>query len=155
MYGLLSQQVRRTLGAPLAPNTVRMASVLRSYASVMKYTKEHEWLRIEDDQATIGITDYAQNSLGDLVYIEMPEVGATFEQSDDMGVVESVKAASDVYAPISGVILEVNEKAAATPSIINKEAETNGWLVKMKITEPNQLTALLDAETYASFCKED
>eukprot|EP01134_Creolimax_fragrantissima_P001752 CFRG1752T1 len=154
MSGLLSMHVRRSLTAPLS-SSFRLTSVFRSYASVMKYTKEHEWLNIDGDEATIGITDYAQNSLGDLVFVELPEVGSSFEQAVEMGVVESVKAASDVYAPVSGDIIAVNENAVKTPSVINKEPETNGWLVKMKLSNMDELSELLDEPTYAAFCKED
>ncbi|MEH6726701.1 MAG: glycine cleavage system protein GcvH, partial [Hyphomicrobiales bacterium] len=101
--------------------------------STTYYTDEHEWLRVEGDVATVGITNYAQEQLGDLVFVDLPTVGTTMEQGDDVVVVESVKAASDVYAPASGEVLEVNEALANEPALVNSDAEEAGWLYKMKL----------------------
>jgi len=113
----------------------------------LKYTKDHEWLSIEGDIATVGITDYAQESLGDLVFVELPKVGAKFEGGKDMVIVESCKAASDVYAPVAGEVVEINDNVVNTPDTINTDPYANGWLVKLKIS-PADVANLLDAEAY-------
>lgn len=113
----------------------------------LKYTKDHEWLKIEGDKAYMGITDYAQHALGSLVYVELPEVEETFGEGDTLGVVESVKAASDIYMPISGEILEVNEAVVDDPGLINTDA-FGSWMVAIKITDPSELDNLLDAAAY-------
>ena len=115
--------------------------------SGLKYTKDHEWLKIEGDKAYMGITDYAQHALGSLVYVELPEVEETFGEGDTLGVVESVKAASDIYMPISGEILEINEAVVDDPGLINADAFGN-WMVVIKITDPSELDSLLDAAAY-------
>ena len=112
------------------------------------YTEEHEWLVVDGDVATVGITNHAQEQLGDLVFVDLPDVGADVEQGDDAAVVESVKAASDVYAPASGEIIEVNETLSADAAIVNASAETDGWLYKMKLSNPSELEALMDADAY-------
>ncbi len=113
----------------------------------LKYTKDHEWLKIEGNKAYMGITDYAQHALGSLVYVELPEVEETFSEGDTLGVVESVKAASDIYMPISGEILEINEAVVDDPGLINTDAFGN-WMVAIKITNPSELDDLLDAAAY-------
>lgn len=122
----------------------------------LMYTREHEWLRREDDgSVTVGITDHAQAALGDLVYVELPEVGQDVETGGDMAVVESVKAASDVYAPIAGEIIEVNEALADTPELVNQDAYGDGWLVRIKPAESNYADALLDADAYGATLEEN
>lgn len=111
----------------------------------LKYTKEHEWVLTEGETATIGITDFAQESLGDLVYVELPEIGASFEKGADMVIVESCKAASDVYAPVSGEVIEVNQAVVDSPEIINQDSYGN-WLVKLKVSASND--ELLNAAEY-------
>lgn len=113
----------------------------------LKYTKDHEWVSVDGDIATVGITDHAQEALGDLVYVELPEVGATFDQGADMVIVESCKAASDVYAPITGEVTEVNSSASDNPESVNADAYGN-WLVKLKVSDSSQLAGLLDATAY-------
>ena len=112
------------------------------------FTDEHEWLAVDGDVATVGITNHAQEQLGDLVFIELPDVGKSLEQGDDCAVVESVKAASDVYAPASGEITEVNEALGADAAIVNASAESDGWLYKMKLSNPDELEKLMDADAY-------
>jgi len=112
------------------------------------YTDEHEWLRVEDGVATVGITNHAQEQLGDLVFVELPEVGASLEQGDDAAVVESVKAASDVYAPASGEVTEVNGALDGDPAKVNSSAEGDGWLYKLKLTEEDELEKLMDEVAY-------
>lgn len=116
------------------------------------YTKEHEWLRVEGDTATVGITDFAQGQLGDIVFVEVPEAGRTVEQGGDAAVVESVKAASDVYAPVSGEVIEGNAALADTPDLVNSDPEGEGWFFRLRLTDLSQLDELMDAEAYRSFC---
>ncbi len=116
------------------------------------YTKEHEWLKIEGSSATIGITDYAQSSLGDIVYVELPKPGATLERSKPMGVVESVKAVSDIYSPAAGTVAEINSSVEDDPAKVNADPFGDGWLVKMTLQDPQAAAqGLLDAQAYADF----
>lgn len=116
--------------------------------STVYYTEEHEWLRVDGDVATVGITNHAQEQLGDLVFVDLPTIGNSVEQGDDVVVVESVKAASDVYAPASGEIVEVNESLGADASLVNSGAEGDGWLYKMKLSKPDELEELMDKAAY-------
>jgi glycine cleavage system H protein len=120
--------------------------------SDLRYTKEHEWVRIEGDTVTVGITPYAQEQLGDVVYVELPEIGRKVEQGKEMAVVESVKAASEVYAPISGEVIEVNSLLSDAPATVNEDAQGKGWFVKLKIADSKQLASLLDAAAYQALC---
>ncbi len=114
------------------------------------YTKDHEWVRIHaDGTATVGITDYAQESLGDITFVEFPEVGASFEIGDTFGVVESVKAASDLYMPLGGEIVEINEEVDAAPELVNQEAFTQGWLLKLRLSDDSQVADLMTPEAYS------
>jgi len=115
------------------------------------YTDEHEWIDVEGDVATVGITDYAQGQLGDIVFVELPEVGAMIEQGKDAAVVESVKAASDVYAPITGEITEVNPALEEDPALVNSAPEDGGWFFKMTIADPGELDKLMDEDGYKAF----
>ena len=112
------------------------------------YTKEHEWVKLDGTTATVGITDYAQSSLGDIVYVELPKPGASLEQFAQMGVIESVKAVSDIYAPVGGTIVEINGDAENDPAKVNSEPYTGGWLVKIKLADASQAKNLLDAAGY-------
>jgi len=114
------------------------------------YTSDHEWLRIEGDVATIGVTDYAQSQLGDVVFVELPKVGRSLKKAEAAAVVESVKAASDVYAPISGEVLEINEALAADPALVNGSANDKAWFFKMKIADKGELAGLMDETAYAA-----
>jgi glycine cleavage system H protein len=116
---------------------------------MLKYTKDHEWLRIDGDIATVGITPYAQEKLGDLVFVELPKVGAKLDKGAVAATVESVKAASEVYAPVGGEVVEVNEKLASEPGLVNAEATGNGWMFKIKVSTPSEIDALLDEEAYS------
>jgi glycine cleavage system H protein len=113
------------------------------------FTPDHEWLRIEGDIATIGVTDYAQSQLGDVVFVELPKVGRNLKKAEAAAVVESVKAASDVYAPISGQVIEVNEALAAEPALINSDAAGKAWFFKLKISDKKELDGLMDEAAYA------
>ena len=117
----------------------------------VKYTEDHEWLKTEGGIATVGITVHAQEALGDVVFVELPEVGTTFAQKDTAGVVESVKAAADVYMPVSGEVVEVNEALRDDPSLANTDPLGAGWFFKVKLSEPAQLDALMDETSYSTF----
>lgn len=119
--------------------------------SDVRYTKEHEWVRLDGDLATVGISDYAQQQLGDVVFVELPEVGRQVSQGGSMAVVESVKAASDVYAPISGEVVEANSALEGDPAIVNRSAEDQGWFCRLRISDQSQLTKLMDAEAYKAY----
>ncbi|MCB2054829.1 MAG: glycine cleavage system protein GcvH [Geminicoccaceae bacterium] len=112
------------------------------------YTPEHEWVAVEGDRATIGITDHAQEQLGDVVFVELPEVGKKVSKGDDCAVVESVKAASDVFAPISGEVVEANEALADSPGMVNEDAEKGAWFYKLRIGNPAELEELMDRDAY-------
>ncbi len=116
------------------------------------YSKEHEWVRVEGDTATVGITDFAQGQLGDIVFVEVPEAGRQVAQGGDAAVVESVKAASDVYAPVTGEVTEGNTALADTPELVNSDPEGEGWFFKLKLADPSQLDGLMDAAAYKAFC---
>ena len=116
------------------------------------YTKEHEWVRVEGDTATVGITDFAQGQLGDVVFVELPEAGKQVEQGGEAAVVESVKAASDVYAPVSGEVVEANQALVDDSSLVNSDPEGEGWFFRVRLSDPSQLDGLMDADAYKSFC---
>lgn len=117
------------------------------------YTKDHEWIRVEGDTGTVGITSYAAGQLGDVVYVELPEPGAKFARGDDFAVVESVKAASDVYAPVSGSVVEVNGTLADAPEQVGEAAESEAWFVKVKLSDAGELSGLMDLAAYTAFCE--
>jgi len=119
--------------------------------SDMKFTEDHEWVRVDGNSATIGITDYAQEQLGDIVFVDLPETGATIAQGDDVAVVESVKAASDIHAPLSGEVAEINEALDAEPSLANEDPEGDGWFFKLTLGSPDELDDLMDADAYKAF----
>lgn len=123
-----------------------------NFPAELKYTEEHEWIRIEGDEAYIGITDFAQSELGDIVYVEVETVGDTVKAGDIFGTIEAVKTTSDLFMPVSGKVLEVNSKITSdgddSPELVNTDPYGDGWIVKIKITDPAQLAGLMDAETY-------
>jgi len=121
----------------------------------LRYTEEHEWVLIEDDIATIGISDFAQDQLGDVVFVELPDVGDELEVGKTFGVVESVKAVSDVYAPLSGEVVEVNDDLPDEPEIINNSPYEDGWMVKIRISHPEEVDELMDASDYQDFIEKD
>ncbi len=122
--------------------------------SELKYSKDHEWVLVEGDIATIGISDFAQESMGDVVFVELPEVGSVVAAGDPIGVVESVKAVSDIYSPVSGEIMEVNEALPDTPDDVNNSPYDQGWLVKVKLEDASELDAMMDADAYSVFVAE-
>ncbi len=114
-----------------------------------KYTQEHEWVQVEGDVATIGVTDYAANELGDVVFVELPEVDAEFNQGDTVGTIESVKAVADMFLPVSGEIVEINEAVVDSPELVNSSPMDDGWLIKVKLSEATQMDELMDAAAYS------
>ncbi len=119
----------------------------------LRYSDSHEWVKVDGDIATIGISDYAQHALGDIVYVDMPEVGDEVTAGEDFGAVESVKAASDLISPVSGEVVEVNEALEDEPELVNKDAFEN-WIIKVRLSDPGEVDALLDAAAYAKLCEE-
>ena len=115
----------------------------------LKYSKEHEWVTTDDSVATIGITDHAQGQLGEIVYIELPAVGEKISKDDPFGVIESVKAVSDIYAPVSGTVVEINEDLPESPEVVNEDPYGDGWLIKVKMSDATDLEDLMDSEEYA------
>ena len=121
----------------------------------LSYTKDHEWVRVKGDQATVGITDHAQDQLGDVVYVELPKVGDKFEASEPFGSVESVKAVSEIYMPVSGTVVEVNESLNDSPEQVNDDPYGEGWMIRIKIDNPAQVDALLTSIEYEDYVKEE
>jgi glycine cleavage system H protein len=124
------------------------------YPGDYRYTKEHEWIQVSGNTGTIGITDYAQHELGDVVFVEMPAAGAKITAGQVFGTVESVKAVSDIYAPVSGEVTEGNAALSATPEILNSDPHGAGWLVKIKLADPAEISGLMDAAAYQAFISE-
>ncbi len=120
----------------------------------LRYTKEHEWVRTEGDLATVGITDYAAEQLGDIVFVELPEVGRTVTQFAPIGVIESVKAVSDLFAPLGGEVVETNAELATAPELLNSEAFGGGWILRIRMADPTQIDGLLDAAAYDALISE-
>jgi glycine cleavage system H protein len=145
----------RTAGKmPALRNRARSYTQIMSYPTDRKYTKEHEWIQVDGVAATVGITDYAQESLGDIVFVELPKVGAELAAGKTFGSVESVKAVSDLYAPASGTVTAVNPDLATSPEKVNKDAH-GSWMLKLTLKTPGELSGLLSAEDYEKFVKEE
>ena len=121
------------------------------YPDNFRYTKEHEWVSVEGDIGTIGITDHAQHELGDIVYVELPKVGSTAEQSKVIGSVESVKAVSDIYSPVSGEVVETNEKLTEKPELLNESPHSDAWLYRVRLSAPDELQKLMSTADYQSY----
>jgi len=124
------------------------------YPSDFRYTKEHEWIKVTGDTGTVGITDYAQHELGDVVFVELPKVGAKFNASQSFGTVESVKAVSEIYSPVSGEVVETNTALADAPETINKDPHGAAWMIKIRLTNPKELSNLMDAAAYQAYIDE-
>jgi glycine cleavage system H protein len=125
------------------------------YPAELRYTKQHEWVRASGGTGIVGITDYAQKELGDIVYVDLPRVGATVEQGKVMGSVESVKAVSDIYAPVSGEVLEINDALATAPEKLNESPHADGWLIKIRLSASDELVGLLSATDYEKYVAEE
>ena len=124
------------------------------YPEDLRYTTEHEWVRVEDDIAVLGVTDFAQKELGDVVFVELPQVGHVYDAGDEIGSIESVKAVAEVFTPIAGEIVEVNEALADDPELINEDPHVDGWLVKVRYSASSDLDSLMDAEAYGEFVQQ-
>ena len=122
--------------------------------STFRFTRDHEWVRLDGDLAIVGITDYAQSQLGDVVYVELPEIGHRVAKGTEAAVVESVKAASEVYAPVSGEVAEINEALTADPAKVNADPMGEGWFIKLRLDDPKELDSLMDEEGYKHFIEE-
>lgn len=125
------------------------------YDSSCRYQESHEWIRIEGDEALIGISDYAQSELNDVVYVELPEVGDALEKGEEFGTVESVKAASELYMPVSGEVIATNKDLEDTPELVNQDPFGAGWMMRIRVIAPEEAEDLLDAAAYQSFCEQD
>ncbi|GLT67398.1 hypothetical protein SLA2020_397120 [Shorea laevis] len=149
----------RALWASRAASYLRISVFHRGFSTVLKdlkYSDSHEWVKVDGNSATIGITDHAQDHLGDVVYVELPEVGASVTQGDGFGAVESVKATSDVNSPVSGKVVEVNEELNNSPILVNSSPYEKGWIIKVEVKDTKELKNLMDSEEYTKFCdKED
>lgn len=129
---------------------------MSTYPDNLKYATSHEWVRVDDDGiATVGISDHAQDALGDIVFVELPEVGSTVNAKDEVAVVESVKAASDIYSPLSGEIIQINEELVDAPETVNAVPYDNGWFYKVKMSDEMELEELLDSEAYSDLCEDE
>lgn len=124
------------------------------YPSEHRYTRDHEWVRVEDDVCVVGITDFAQKELGEVVYVELPEIGHMFDAHDEMGTIESVKAVAEVYTPVAGEVIEINDNLKDDPAAINDDPHGDGWLVKLKYSASTDFEDLMDAEEYEAFLQE-
>ena len=122
--------------------------------STFRFTRDHEWVRLDGDLAIVGITDYAQSQLGDVVYVELPEIGHRVEKGKEAAVVESVKAASEVYAPVSGEVAEINEMLTTDPATVNADPMGDGWFIKLRLDDPKEMDSLMDEEGYRRFIEE-
>ena len=123
------------------------------YPTECLYSKEHEWVRVDDAVVTIGITEFAQQELGEVVYVELPEVGQVFDTNDEIGTIESVKAVAEVYTPVAGEILEINDAVVEDPELLNEDPHTEGWLIKIRFSSASDLKSLMNAEQYEEYVK--
>ncbi|CAJ2650298.1 glycine cleavage system H protein 2, mitochondrial [Trifolium pratense] len=148
----------RQLWASRAASYLRISVFHRTFSTVLnnlKYADSHEWVKVDGNSATIGITDHAQDHLGDVVYVELPEVGAAVTQGDGFGAVESVKATSDINSPVSGKVVEINEELSNSPALVNSSPYENGWIIKVELSDNSELNKLMDSEQYSKFCEEE
>lgn len=146
------------LWASRAASYFRISIFQRGFATVIKdfkYADTHEWVKVDGSSATVGITDHAQDHLGDVVYVELPEVGTAVTQGGSFGAVESVKATSDINSPISGKVVEVNEELSNSPGLVNASPYENGWIIKVEIGNSEEVKSLMDSDQYSKFCEEE
>jgi glycine cleavage system H protein len=123
------------------------------YPTDYLYSKDHEWIRVEDDVCVLGITDFAQQELGEVVFVELPEIGSVFDANDELGTIESVKAVAEVYTPVAGEVIEVNEAVTEDPELVNEDPHGDGWLLKIRFSSAADLKSLMNAEKYEEFVK--
>ncbi|XP_019420315.1 PREDICTED: glycine cleavage system H protein 2, mitochondrial-like isoform X1 [Lupinus angustifolius] len=148
----------RQLWASRAASYLRISLFNRPFSTILKdlkYADSHEWVKVDGNSATVGITDHAQDHLGDVVYVELPEVGATVTQGEGFGAVESVKATSDINSPVSGKVVEVNEELSSSPALVNSSPYKDGWIIKVELSDNGELNNLMDSDKYSKFCEEE
>ncbi|KAJ8631245.1 hypothetical protein MRB53_024568 [Persea americana] len=146
------------LWASRAASYLKISAFHRGFSSVLKdlkYADSHEWVKLNGTSATIGITDHAQDHLGDVVFVELPEVGTSVTQGNSFGAVESVKATSDVNSPVSGKVVEVNEELNSSPGLVNASPYDSGWIIKVEMSNGSEVNSLMDSEHYSKFCEEE
>ncbi|CAA0832230.1 Glycine cleavage system H protein 2-mitochondrial [Striga hermonthica] len=146
------------LWATRAASYLKISVPHRGFATVikdLKYADSHEWVKVEGESATVGITDHAQDHLGDVVYVELPEEGAEVKQGSSFGAVESVKATSDINSPVSGRVVEVNTKLTESPGLVNASPYEDGWIIKVEVKDSNELNNLMNSDQYSKFCEEE
>lgn len=124
------------------------------YPEGLLYTEDHEWVRVDDDVAVVGITHFAQEELGEVVFVELPEIGQVFDAGDEIGTIESVKAVAEIYTPVAGEVVEVNEAVSEEPELINEDPHHDGWLIKLRFSSADDLKKLMSAEKYAAFVEQ-
>ncbi len=124
------------------------------YPDDYRYTTEHEWVRVEDDLAVIGVTDFAQKELGEVVFVELPQVGHVYDAGDEIGTIESVKAVAEIFTPLAGEVVEINEALADDPELVNEDPHVDGWLIKIRFSASSDLESLMDAESYTEFVQQ-
>lgn len=124
---------------------------MQTYPDDYLYSREHEWIRLEEDCAVLGITEFAQSELGDVVFVELPEPGDVFDADDEIGTIESVKAVAEIYTPVSGEVVEINEELSGRPEIVNQDPHERGWLVRLRLSKPDETTSLMNARDYQQF----
>ncbi|KAE8790535.1 Glycine cleavage system H protein, mitochondrial [Hordeum vulgare] len=154
----MAMAASRSLWASRAASFLRISTFPRAFSTVLKdlkYADTHEWVKVEGDSATVGITDHAQDHLGDVVYVELPEVGASVTQGTNFGAVESVKATSDINSPVSGEVIAVNDELLEKPALVNGDPYEGGWIIKVKVSNAGELNSLMDDEKYSKFCEEE
>ncbi|KAK4759692.1 hypothetical protein SAY87_022823 [Trapa incisa] len=154
----LAVMASRLMWASRAAFHLRISVFNRGFATVLKdlkYSDSHEWAKVEGGSVTVGITDHAQDHLGDVVYVELPEVGSSVTQGSSFGAVESVKATSDLNSPVSGKIVEVNEELSSSPGLVNSSPFENGWIIKVELSDSGEVGKLMDSERYSKFCEEE
>ncbi|KAF1874620.1 hypothetical protein Lal_00007234 [Lupinus albus] len=148
----------RQLWVSRAASYLRISVFNRAFSTVLKdlkYADSHEWVKVDGNSATVGITDHAQDHLGDVVYVELPEIGATVKQGEGFGAVESVKATSDVNSPVSGKVVDVNEELSSSPALVNSSPYKKGWIIKVELSDNGELNNLMDSDQYSKFCEEE
>lgn len=144
--------------ASRAASYLKISTFHRGFSTVLKdlkYADSHEWVQVDGTSATIGITDHAQDHLGDVVYVELPDVGTAVTQGNSFGAVESVKATSDVNSPVSGKVVEVNEELSSSPGLVNASPYNSGWILKVEMSNADEVNSLMDSEQYTKFCEEE